>query len=102
LPGRYVNQGFWLIETPGKRGKFKARVIAKIRFSSFKQYQSASDFYTDSHLHKIKEDDPDYGWKEDVAKYGWIVGDVEGVNEFRPPSPRGIVYTSPFGLEAGI
>lgn len=96
LPTKYLRQDFWLIETPGRLGKFKARVIGVIKFSAFRTYKSASEFNGDIDLHLVSPSDPNYAWREGVPKYGWIVENVHEVQAFDAPTPRGIVYSRPF------
>jgi hypothetical protein len=96
LPEKYRGQDLWLIETPGKLRKFKARVIGVIRFSQSKTYGSATEFYDDFELHLIHASSTDYAWKPGVPKFGWIVASVQSANSFDAPSPRGIVYSRPF------
>ena len=96
LPIKYLGQDLWLIETPGRLGKFKARVIGVIRFSGYKHYKSKAEFYEDCDLHLIQPGNHDYAWRSGVMKYGWVVESVREVDEFVAPSPRGIVYAGPF------
>lgn len=96
LPKKYQGQDLWLIETPGRLGKFKARVIGVIRFSGCKQYKSAEAFYNDSDLHLIEAGAKDYTWHPGVKKFGWIVERTDLTKEFHPASPRGIIYSKPF------
>lgn len=100
LPEKYVKQDLWLIETPGRLGQFKARVIGVIKFSGFKQYNSLAEFQDDFDLHLVRPDDPNYAWRNGVAKYGWIVEQVRPVDIFTAPTPRGIVYSKPFDHQA--
>lgn len=96
LPEKYLGQDLWLIETPGRLGKFKARVIGVIRFSDCKEYESATAFYEDSDLHLIEVGSQDYEWRSGVQKFGWVVASARKTVEFVAPSPRGIVYALPF------
>lgn len=96
LPKKYVGQELWLIETPGRLGKFKARVIGVITFSTSKRYKSEAEFNDEIDLHLVRPSDPDYSWQNDVPKYGWIVESVRDVRTFEAPTPRGIVYSRPF------
>lgn len=100
LPAKHVGQEFWLIETPGRLGKFKARVIGVIQFSGSKKYSSAAEFNEDVDLHLVRPDDPNYAWRDGVAKCGWIVKSVRPVDTFTAPTPRGIVYARPFDNQA--
>lgn len=96
LPTKYAGQDLWLIETPGKSGKFKARVIGIIRFSESKEYKSESEFFEDADLHLIYPGNREYAWRSNTRKFGWIVDRVKAVEQFVAPFPRGIVYASPF------
>lgn len=96
IPQKYLRQDFWLIETPGTEGNFKARIIGTIRFSGWKEYFSAEEFYSDSDAHLITENNLLFRWRADSKKYGWIVEHVSSVPEFDAPHPRGIIYASPF------
>lgn len=96
LPSKFVGQDLWIIETPGKLGTFKARVIGTIRFSECKEYRSKEEFYEEADLHLISPDNREYAWRADVRKFGWVVDQVQRVEEFVAPYPRGIVYASPF------
>lgn len=101
LPEKYQGQDLWLIETPGRFGKFKARVIGIIRFSGCKRYMSASDFYDETELHLINQGDPAFSWTDGRPKFGWIVEKTSQIRPFDAPTPRGIIYSSAFdrGLE---
>lgn len=96
LPEKYIAKDLWLIETPGKHGNFKARVIGVVRFSGSKEYKSKDEFYNDTDLHLIDSDNREYAWRSEVKKFGWIVEQVQAVEQFAAPFPRGIVYAGPF------
>ena len=96
LPGKYLSEDLWLIETPGQLGTFKARVIGIIRFSKSKQYGTAAEFDADYDSHLVPRNEPTYRWREGVPKHGWIVESVRPIAEFDAPSPRGIVFARPF------
>lgn len=99
LPEKYLGQELWLIETPGHFGKFKARVIGVIKFSGYKAYKSASEFYGDKDLHLVEPNNTDYAWKKGIPKYGWMVESVRKIQIFEAPSPRGILYSRPFNRQ---
>lgn len=101
LPQKYVNQWMWLIETPGKTQDFQARVIGMIKFSGSKQYKNATEWRAEYEWHLVKPDDPDYKWRRDKQKHGWVVEDVRTCRAFPAPKPRGIVYASPFERTTG-
>ena len=92
IPFKYLHQEMLLIETPGTQGKFKSRIVAKIRFTKCFKYKSLELFYADYHRHCVDKDSP-WAWK-DKPKWGWH---VEVVKTISPPVPfggkKGIVYT---------
>lgn len=53
IPKKYLNQEMLMIETPGKNGKFKARIVAIIKFTDCFRYKNKKDFYKDSHKHFV-------------------------------------------------
>jgi len=92
IPAKYLNHEMALIETPGKTGKFKARVIAIIRFTDCIQYKNKKEFYADVDKHCVTTDSV-WAWK-DKEKWGW---NVKIVNVIEKPvsitQPKGIVFT---------
>lgn len=101
LPAKYRGEDLWLIETPGRLGKFKARVIGVIRFSGCKHYRSAAEFYEQSDCHLVYPHTQSFCWREGETKFGWTVAKVSPVDEFKAPVPRGIVYARPFHRDRG-
>ena len=71
IPPNYLGQEMALIETPGKTGKFKARIIAIIKFTDCFQYKSKKEFYDQSNLHCVTQDSI-WAW-HDGEKWGWPV-----------------------------
>ena len=90
IPEKYLNQEMLMIETPGKKGKFKARIVAIIKFTKCTKYVDKEDFYLDMDKHCVSPDSP-WAWK-DKNKYGWK---VEVVKIF--PSP--ITYAKKKGIK---
>ena len=94
IPIKYVGHPLYLVETPGKFGKFKARVIGTITFSCSFKYPDKTSWINDHNKHLVSQDDPLYGWN-DKPKYGWVVSYVE---KFDQPldidSKRGIIFTN--------
>jgi hypothetical protein len=94
IPIKYVGHPLYLVETPGKLGKFKARVIGTITFSCSIKYLDKTSWINDHNKHLVSQDDPLYGWN-DKPKYGWVVSYVE---KFDQPldidSKRGIIFTN--------
>ena len=79
LPLKYLNQEMLLVETPGAKGKFKARIIAIIKFTACFKYKSKKSFYEDYYQHLVDKESP-WAWR-DKEKYGWK---VEVVKEIKP------------------
>ena len=82
-----------LIETPGKKGKFKSRVRAIIEFTDCFEYQNKKEFYDDINEHQVGKNSI-WAWK-DKAKWGWR---IKVVKRLSPPvilkgKRRGIVFT---------
>ncbi len=102
IPEKYINRWMWLIETPGRSGDFKARVIGMIKFSSSKKYENELEWKKDRDWHLVEQTDPLFRWDDSKQKYGWIVSEVKKCRPFLAPNPRGIVYARPFSRELGI
>ena len=97
LPKHYLNQEMAMIETPGKNGNFKARVVAIIRFTECFLYQNKEEFYLDIERHLVSKDSV-WAWKE-KPKYGWK---VEIVKIISPPvlcTRHGIIYRTNIQLK---
>jgi len=100
LPEKFIGIELAVIETPGKRGKReagfdKARIVGTITFSGSFQYESREEWAHDISKHCVKKDDPQFGWKADRAKYGWIVKKVRKLSQpVPPPISRGIRFAS--------
>jgi hypothetical protein len=93
IPMKYVNHPLYLVETPGKLGKFKARIIGTITFSGSFKYPDKISWIDDYNKHLVSQNDPLYGWN-DKPKYGWVVSYVEKFDEPIPaPAKKGIVFT---------
>ena len=99
LPQRLEGVELSLIETPGKSGKFKSRIIGTITFSSCIQYSSKEQWVSDETRHKVDTNNKLYCWN-DKPKFGWI---VQSVKKFKkpvdPPAKRGIIYANNCLLE---
>jgi hypothetical protein len=93
LPKKYEGVVLALIETPGKMGKFKSRIIGTITFSHSFEYSNKSCWSNDYNRHKVKNDDPSYSWN-DKPKYGWVVSNITKFKKtIDPPRRRGIIFT---------
>ena len=75
LPERLKGIELAFIETPGKKGKFKSRVVAIIKFSDSFEYKTKKEFYADIEKHKVAKNS-DWAWK-DKSKHGWIIESLE-------------------------
>lgn len=93
LPNRYKEKTLVIIETPGRSGRFKARIVGLIRFSSCFQYGSSSEFYSDIGRHYVRKDSP-WAWNENAPKWAWIIDHVTRFEQARvAPKRKGIVFT---------
>ncbi len=93
IPDKYLNSVLALIETPGKTGKFKARIIALIKVTECFPYANKNEFYKDSSRHLVTKES-DWAWRE-KRKFGWKI-QIKKV--FTPPLEldgvkKGIVFT---------
>jgi len=97
LPRHYVGKELYLIETPGCKGKFKARIVGTIVFGESFEYQSKKQFFDDFDSHLVDQHS-DFAWK-DKSKWGWPVLKVKKFkNEFPAPSRRGISFTKEISI----
>ena len=100
LPEKYVGEELALIETPGRYGRFKARIIGTITFSHSFKYPDQKAWQDDYNRHCVAVDDPIYNWKDDKPKYGWVVSKV---TKFDKPldirKRKGIIFTSGIKLK---
>ena len=100
LPEKYVGEELALIETPGRYGHFKARIIGTITFSHSFKYPDQKAWQDDYNRHCVAVDDPIYNWKDDKPKYGWVVSKV---TKFDKPldirKRKGIIFTSGIKLK---
>lgn len=95
LPQKYEGIELALIETPGKSGKFKARITGTITFSHSFLYQDKQAWVCDYNRHKVAEDDKLYSWSPYKLKYGWVVSNIKKFEKSLDiPQRRGIVFTS--------
>lgn len=95
LPEKYIGETLALIETPGRYGRFKARIIGTITFSHSFKYPDQKAWQDDYNRHCVEVDDPIYNWKDDKPKYGWVVSKV---TKFEEPvdirKRKGIIFTT--------
>lgn len=94
LPEKYEGEELALIETSGKHGNFKARIIGTITFSHSFKYPDKQSWKDDYNRHKVDELDECFSWKEDKPKYGWVVSDAKKLEQHQPaPENKGIIFT---------
>ena len=94
LPRKYEGEELALIETPGKSGDFKARIIGTITFSHSFKYPDKNAWIDDHARHLVDRDNENFGWKDDKDKYGWVVSDICKFEEYQqPPQSKGIIFT---------
>ena len=94
LPHKYIGEELALIETPGRYGRFKARIIGTITFSHSFKYPDLKAWQDDHNRHFVETNDPVYSWN-DKPKYGWVVCSVEKFDEpLDIVGKRGIIFTS--------
>ena len=70
IPEKYLNQEMVLIETPGSRGKFKARTRAIIVFTDCFEYKNKKEFHADFARHRVEKGSV-WDW-QDKPKWGWV------------------------------
>jgi hypothetical protein len=95
LPKKYEGEELALIETPGKYGDFKARIIGTITFSHSFKYPDKNAWMDDYARHLVDKDNENFGWKEDKDKYGWVVSNITKFEEYQAaPEKKGIIFTN--------
>lgn len=95
LPEKFLNVDMILIETPGKKGKFKARATAIIRFTNCFKYKSKSEFYNDYDRHLVTKNSQ-WAWSN-KPKWGWEVEVIKKLAPFEVTS-QGIIYRSDISI----
>lgn len=93
IPPSYVGQTMAIIETPGAKGHFAARIVGIIVFGESFKYESKAAFYKDVARHKVTPDSP-WRWG-DKPKFGWPILKVSRFKTPKPaPANKGIRYTA--------
>lgn len=101
LPDKYAGEELAIIETPGRYGRFKARIIGTVTFSHSFKYPNRQAWLEDYNRHCVPKDDPMYGWVDNdpffvlgsKPKYGWVVSQIKKLDRpVDPPRKRGIIY----------
>ena len=94
----YLEQEMLMIETPGNSGRFKARIVAIIRFDECFQYKNSREFYRDVKRHCVTPDSP-WAWNDEKPKWGWRVIILERFSVNPKIKKRlGIRFTLDIGL----
>jgi hypothetical protein len=94
LPKNYEGVPLALVETPGKYGQFKSRIIGTITFSHSFCYPDEHIWASDYNRHMVEKSDENYGWKPNKLKYGWVVSQVTKFDHpILAPKRKGIVFT---------
>ena len=94
LPKKYEGEELALIETPGKSGDFRARIIGTITFSHSFQYPNEQAWIEDYNRHRVDRADKEYGWQNHKEKWGWVVSDINKFDDFQQaPKNKGIIFT---------
>lgn len=97
LPEKYIGIDMAMIETPGKAGAFKARVVAIIRFGEPFKYASKREFRQDVKRHCVSAGST-WDWS-DKAKWGWPVRVIKRLEKPKPFDGRkGIRFTASLEL----
>jgi hypothetical protein len=86
-----------LIETPGQHGKFNARVVGIIRFTSSFEYRNKHEFYADIKRHCVG---PGSLWAwTNQPKWGWELQVIQIFDTpLDAPKKRGIRFTTHLSL----
>lgn len=95
LPFKYLGVELALVETPGKNGKFKARIIGTVTFSHSFKYRNERAWLDDHNKHLVPQDDSQYKWNKNKPKYGWVVSHIKKFTKPVDISKRkGIIFTT--------
>mgnify|MGYP002786029620 CR=1 FL=1 len=93
LPAQYVGKQLAVIETPGKTGKFKARIVGLITFGESYKYNSAKEFYADYENHKVSKDS-EWAWVAGKNKWAWPITEIVKFKTPKAaPERKGIRFT---------
>jgi len=59
--------------TATKAGQRRSQVAGLVCLRGWHLYRSEEEFTSEYAQHRVSPHDPDYGWREDKAKYGWVL-----------------------------
>jgi hypothetical protein len=100
LPARHIGSTLAIVETPGKSGTFRSRIVGLIEFGESFQYETEEQFYKDKAKHCVSPDSI-WAWRRDKGKWGWPISRVTRLKQSLPLKKRpGIVYTRDLILPA--
>ena len=88
IPKHYIDQELVIIETPGKKGKFRSRMIGLIVFGESFRYESSTEFYADFSRHFVTKESA-WAWHNTKPKWGWPVQVVKQFKKAIPLEKRG-------------
>ncbi len=96
IPEKFIGKPLAIIETPGKNGKFKARIAGVVIFDKSFKYKTRAEFYKDASKHQVTEDLSEFSWESAKGiKYGWpILGLIEYRAELPKGFKKGIVFAN--------
>jgi hypothetical protein len=93
LPKKYIGEKLALVETPGKSGSFKSRIIGEITFSHSFKYPDEQSWKNDYARHGVSSSHNMYSW-DNKPKYGWVVSNITKYNEpITVKKKKGIIFT---------
>ena len=93
LPKDFVDQDLLFIETPGKAGRFKSRIVAIIRFGESFKYESEDEFYSDEKKHRVSRGSI-WSYDSKKGKWGWPILKITVLKKPSSPKKRlGIKFT---------
>lgn len=99
IPKHYIGVPLALIETPGPRGEFRARIVGLITFGFSFRYLDSNSFYEDMNRHQVTPDSI-WKWTDKKPKWGWPISEVIVFRRSgRAPQKRGIKYTKDVPLD---
>ena len=93
LPKKYIGEKLALVETPGKNGSFKSRIIGEITFSHSFKYPDEQSWKNDYARHGVSCSSLMYSW-DNKPKYGWVVSNITKYDEpITVKKNKGIIFT---------
>ncbi len=92
IPEKYIGQELLMIETPGKNGKFKSRIVAIIKFESCFKYKNSNEFYKDKKKHFV-EPDSLWAWSDESPKWAWETKIIKIIKPKSVDKRLGIKFT---------